>query len=166
MRRWLWRFYHLRFAGPFYPPVESYQRQIFGFRFANSKTVSDGGRRTEMEMVIPTPYLLLLTFVLPAGWIIHWSRPGITGIALHRMRSDFAEGERDTSIAVTFYALVILFAVGPLLWLNKFRRCRVTMSNGLCPRCGYDLRATPERCPECGSKVKTRDADLTADERR
>ena len=95
----------------------------------------------------------------PRGW--KW--------ALHRLENDSYSGPFDfghlhsprrrpddnlyDAVWCPHWFVVALSAVMPAVWLVQFRRRRERLLQGRCRRCGYDLRATPDRCPECGTVV-------------
>ena len=55
-----------------------------------------------------------------------------------------------TAITVPHWFAVLVTAVPTLLWLRGgVRRWRWGRA-GRCRSCGYDLRYSPQRCPECG----------------
>ena len=55
------------------------------------------------------------------------------------------------AIAIPYGPLSLLSTV-PLILRVRAHRRRVRRDNEqLCRKCGYDLRATPDRCPECGA---------------
>jgi hypothetical protein len=54
------------------------------------------------------------------------------------------------SVTLPLGAILLATAVLPLAW---FRRTSKRPTAGFCTNCGYDLCATPERCPECGVVV-------------
>ena len=62
----------------------------------------------------------------------------------------FASGDRSWAVQVPHWALAAA-ALAPVLWLRRRRRRRLRLA-GCCTACGYDLRATPDTCPECGKR--------------
>jgi hypothetical protein len=61
---------------------------------------------------------------------------------------------RVVAADVSHGALLALTAVLPLIELFRLRRRRRSLAAGMCAVCGYDLRASRERCPECGTMIR------------
>ena len=110
----------------------------------------------------PRPPVLLLP---PAE--SHWGRLGfgparfrssfkapVTTAAEWRVPQPTLVREREAFVILPLWSLC---AGGLLLPISRAaihvrrRRAARAARRGVCTRCGYDLRATPNRCPECGA---------------
>jgi hypothetical protein len=59
---------------------------------------------------------------------------------------------RSYLVGMVLWPVILLTMILPAVWLfrayrNRKRRAK---DSGCCAICGYDLRASPSRCPECG----------------
>lgn len=52
------------------------------------------------------------------------------------------------TIAIPLWLPFVIFSWPIIPWMRHRRRA--ALPGNACKQCGYDLRATPQRCPECG----------------
>ena len=58
-------------------------------------------------------------------------------------------------LVVPYWAILLVSLLTPLAARPfRGRRARRRVAAGLCVKCGYDLRASPRVCPECGTPVE------------
>jgi hypothetical protein len=86
---------------------------------------------------------------IPKAWILPTS---ITHPIILQLR----RGETDDEDTVWLFSIpiwlpLILLAILPGGRLFTWRRRCCREQEGCCLICGYDLRASPDRCPECGN---------------
>ena len=73
---------------------------------------------------------------------------GRPNFAVHYQRVKF--------ISVPLWAMIALLSILPALAVRRllrWRRVKRWQVNGCCSACGYDLRCSRDRCPECGQPI-------------
>jgi hypothetical protein len=92
-------------------------------------------------------------------WRVHWQCGG-----LEYGQGEFIYGPyryATTQVGVPLWFVALLAAPLPV-WhagvLTRRRLARRRAARNHCVRCGYDLRATPGRCPECGAMPVAKEA--------
>jgi hypothetical protein len=98
---------------------------------------------------------------IPVPVLTTTAHPWLTklGVGRRGLRSGAITRHLYGGIGVPYWLLAMLTAAPPLWTLASCMidviRCAERARLGRCLHCGYDLRATTDRCPECGHPVST-----------
>lgn len=76
------------------------------------------------------------------------------------LHEGYASGLSITYVIVPYWFILLLFTSLVCPWLLAFIRVVIRRAVGRCLVCGYDLRATHKRCPECGATLKNEKTSL------
>ena len=91
------------------------------------------------------------------GWVApHSLFQSLTCFRIHSVVDNTIPEESARIVLVTLPLWVITALCAAPIGVSSLRtlRNRRRLVKGLCLACGYDLRATPDHCPECGERAE------------
>ena len=147
----------------------SYSREtMWAFTFSNSGrevlliesqgVVSATYNPTLPEFPFTVDGLWMRSETKPAGWGMPYLPSHNSLIWTHRLGFLAAAPLRtdrpvvsDYTVTAPHWFLLLLFLAPTIRPAARFFKQRSRIRKGRCLSCGYDLRGSPSRCPECGA---------------
>lgn len=146
-----WRWGYSLFFGGYLPPVVISLGLVFVRRWthAEDRWHMDETQRAQTLTGNKRWFRFLPVVAMAAGFLISkWLFRSQLGLEVFTV----SQG--------VFFGCIVGLGIHVQGRLAERRRRRAL---GLCSRCGYDLRATADRCPECGTPFKRRPGSTATD---